>query len=52
VRAVVVRVDRLAEQHDLAHPVAHHLLGLAHHVASRRERSLPRVYGTMQYVHR
>jgi hypothetical protein len=52
VRAVVVGVDRLAEQHHLAHPVTHDLLGLAHHVVEPARALEPRVYGTMQYVHR
>ena len=32
VRAVVVRIHRLAQQHHLAHAFCHHVRGFAHHV--------------------
>ena len=50
--AVVIRIHRLAEQHDLRHSVGDDAFHLAHDIGELRLRSEPRVVGTMQYVHR
>ena len=53
VLAVVVRIDRLAEQHDFRHPLGDDRLRVSRTTsASLRLRSGPRVVGTMQYVQR
>ena len=51
--AVVIRVHRLAEQHDFRHALGDDRFHLAHDVRQADGSApAPRVVGTMQYVHR